>query len=210
MAKKSRNSIRSTRKHKKVGSGGDAAWKHSPIVGGALGVVILLCLIMVIRTLTGSGGGGSILPDTFPHAYLAEEDNGKYDAILIKRGSKSVPTPFTENGKEYWEAYICHNANCPGRAQGKKGKESPPYIFAGKRPKMPEPPANGENGQGPSMPDMSMMQIFCPKCKAAYDKASAKKKATFDLTAVEHYQTEEAQQELEKIRAEYRKRSGGS
>ena len=209
MAKKSRNSTRSTRKHKSV-KGGDAAWKHSPLVGGALGVVILICLIMVISTLTGSGGGGSILPDDFPHAYLAEADNGNYEAVLIKRGKRSTPTPFTENGKEYWEAYVCHNASCPGRAPGKKGKDGLPYIFAGKRPKLPDPPASGD-GQGAPMPDMSMMQIFCPKCKAAYDKAtSAKKKAAIDLTAVEHYQTEEAQKMLEKIREEYRKRSGGN
>ena len=220
MAKKSRNSVRSSRKSKK-GGGGDAAWKHSPLVGGALGVVILICIVLVIRTMTGGGGGGSILPDTFPHAYLAEEDNGNYDKILIKRGSRGVTTPFTENGKEYWEAYICHNESCPGRTGGKDGqaagkdgkkkggKGGRPFIFAAKRPKLPDPPASGD-GRPPAMQDMSMMHIYCPKCKAAYDKASPKKKASFDLFAVEHYQTEEAQKELEKIRNEYRKRSGGS
>lgn len=210
MAKKSRNSTRSTHKHK--GGGGDAAWKHSPIVGGALAVVIVICVIMIIRTMLGAGNTTSVLPDNFPHAYLAEEDNGNYDAILIKRGNKSFSTPFTENGKEYWEAYVCHNEACPGRTggKGKKGaQEGRPYIFAAKRPPQPEPPAESGDGQEPPMQEMAMPQIACPKCKAAYDKASPKKKAAFDLTACEHYQTEEAQQMLEKIRDEYHKRTGG-
>lgn len=211
MAKKSRNSTRSTRKHK-GGGGGDAAWKHSPLVGGALAVVILICVIMIVRTMFGVGGADSVLPDDFPHAYLAEEDNGNYDAILIKRGSKSIQAPFTENGKEYWDAYVCHNEACPGRGPAKKGSKEGgrPYIFAGKHAPMPEPPAEGGEGQEAPPPDMAMTQIVCPKCKAAYDKASPKKKAAFDLTMVEHYQTEEALKKLQEIRDEFRKRSGGS
>lgn len=142
----------------------------------------------------------SILPNNFPHAFLATEDDGDYDAILIKRGIRSTPTPFTENGKEYWEAYVCHNESCPGRAAIKQqGKGDRPYIFAAKRPPVP---ATIDDEAA-----IAMTQVFCPKCQEAHDKAAPKEKDCFDPTVVEHYMTEEAIKIIEKIREEYRRRA---
>lgn len=204
----SKSSSKSVRKKKKKGSGGDAAWKHSPVVGILLVAVIGFCIYRII--FDDGGIGESLIPDNFPHTYLAVEDNGKREAVIIKRGKKEVKTPFTENGKQYWEAYLCHNENCPGRPKtvGKKKKkkdadaEVPPFIFAGARPEIKK--KEGEENKEPEYG----IQTFCPKCKAAYAKASKKKKQEYDLGAIERYQTDEALKIIEQIRAEYRKRAG--
>lgn len=144
-----------------MGTAGAAPAKPSPLLRGpwrvlvmkltsyterslAVGAVKLLCQFGASSTPHDSG---SILPNDFPHAYLAEGDDGDYDAILVKRGNRATRTPFTENGKRYWEAYICDNEACPGRAANKqKGKGDRPYIFAAKRPDTPPPPARQRRG----------------------------------------------------------------
>ncbi|MBP5232656.1 MAG: hypothetical protein J6333_04560 [Planctomycetes bacterium] len=181
-----------------TGNGG--AWKNSPLVGIALGVVIIACLGYIVYYFFGSGGNDSILPDNFPHAYLAAQDDGNYDAVLIKRGRRDTPTPFTENGKEYWPAYVCHNPTCPGL----KGDKH--FIFAAVRPPQENPAPNAAPASGhEAMP----APIVCPQCKAAMEKAKNANRSQYDMTAVERYQTNEGAEILNKIREEYRKNNRG-
>ena len=186
-----------------AGNGG--AWKHSPVVGVVLGVVIVACIGYIIYYFFGSAGSDSILPDNFPHSYLAVADNGNYDALLIKRGRRDTSTPFTENGKEYWGAYICRNPSCPGL------KNNRPFIFAGVRVQV-ETPASGANA-APRGHDAMAAPMFCPKCKEMMDKDKDKNKnagrAQYDITAVERYNTPEGVEILNKIREEYRKKNRG-
>lgn len=199
-----------------MGTAGAAPAKPTPLLRGPWRVLVLKLTSYTERSLAVGAAkllcqfgasssrprSTSILPDDFPHAYLAEGDDGDYDAILVKRGNRATRTPFTENGKRYWEAYICDNEACPGRAANKqKGKGDRPYIFAAKRPDTPPPPpANEEEA-------IMMIEVLCPQCKAAYDKAPATEKDRFEPTMVEHYLTEEGMKILEKIREEYRRRS---
>lgn len=179
---------------------GGGAWKNSPLVGVALGVVIIACLSYVGYCFYGPVNNDSALPENYPHAFLAEKDNGNYDAILVKRGRRDAPTPFTENGKEYWPAYICSNPDCPGRKNGK------PYIFAAvMRPPAEEtaPPT------APDAPDAPTSTTVCPKCKEAMDKAKGANRSRYDLTAVERYNTPEGLEIIKKIREDYHKNNPG-
>jgi hypothetical protein len=186
---------------KRMASAGGGGWRNSPIVGIVLGIVILIAVISLIKSQVG--GGDSLIPANFPHTYLAEVDNGNYGALLIVRGQNSRPTPFTENGKEYWSAYICSAENCPGRAEDGK-----PYLFAGKLEKLPSQPMP-EGAPDGYIPEDQYKQIECPLCRDAQDKARGSKKGDFQPYNVSYYQTEEGEKIIEKIREEYRKRATG-
>lgn len=181
-----------------AGNGG--AWKNSPLVGVALGAVIIACVGYIVYYFYGPARNDSILPANFPHAFLAAADDGNYDAILIKRGKREVPTPFTENGKEYWPAFVCVNPSCPGLKGGK------PYIFAAVQAPSPEPaPDAATDANDAPGPESTAASTVCPKCKEALEKAKGANRPQFDMTAVERYNTPEGTEILNKIRDEYRK-----
>lgn len=208
------------KKKKSSKKGGDAAWKHSPVVGIVLVLLIVGCILYTLSAL-GGGGGGSLLPDNFPHAYLAAADDGKYEAVLVKPGKNETKVPFAENGKEYWQAFVCMNENCPGRQQAKTASASKtkkktkkegdapagkPYIFAYVEKPMANPPAEsvpeGAEGEAPVMLEPPQ----CPKCREAYKKASAKRKVLYEMSSAERYYTPEGMKILDLIRDDLRKK----
>lgn len=199
MAKKragSRSSSRSRRSSRGRSSGG-GSWKNSPILKVVLVVIILLCIVNLIVHLAGGGGSSrNSIPSDFPHTFIAAEDDGKYDSVIIKRGRMSPKPPIDENGKQYWAAYICMNERCPGREQT-GGK---PYVFAAVVNTPTDAPANGD------MPPPEMyMETKCPLCADMYNKVRKEYKQYFDPINVQRYQTEEAKEIIKKIRERYRR-----
>ncbi len=210
MAKK-RAAQTSTRGHKPVhGRGGSQHsnmpdWKKSKALAALLLVVIAICLYMMLSG--SSSSGGSTIPENFPRAYLAVEDAGNYEALLEVRGSKPPELPIDRNGKKYYDAYICLNDACPGRATT-GGK---PYLFAIVPPPMPAMGPDGNPVPGPDgapgvMP--GMQENFCPLCKKKFDSVKPKDQAQYDPAHIDRYQSQEAIDIINKIRDEYMKKNG--
>lgn len=211
MAKK-RTAQSSTRGHKPVhGRGGSKHgdmpdWKKSKALAALLMVVIGICLYMML--LGGTSGSSTSIPDNFPRAYIAVEDAGNYEAILEVRGSKPPEVPVDKDGKKYYDAYVCLNEVCPGRA--KTGGK--PYIFAILPPPMPAlgpdgNPVPGPDGAPGAMP--GMQEMYCPLCKQKFDSVKPKDQAQYDPTHIERYQSQEAVEIINKIRDEYMKKNSG-
>jgi hypothetical protein len=183
-----------------MAAGDGGSWKNSPLVGMVLGIVIVVALISLIGS-TFSDGSDSLVPSNFPNTYLAEADDGNYGAVLIVRGREARAVPFTEGGKEYWEAYICRAEVCPGRKDGKD------YIFAAKRVPLENPtPPPGDLPEGYT-PQIEYQQIECPLCKEARATAKKSERENFQFNA-DRYQTEEGLKIIDEIREAYRKQSG--
>ncbi len=149
---------------------------------------------VVSKEMNQNHRAGTTIPEYFPRSYLAVQDDGNYGAVLIQRSSKPAELPIVENGKEYYEAYICLNEKCPGRA--KTGNK--PYIFA----IPPAKPVKTEEGAMPSYPD-----LVCPLCKEKYSTVKPQEQAAYDPTHIERYQTEEAIQIINDIRDQFMKKN---
>lgn len=179
------------------------AWKKSWLLAVVLLFVIAYCLHMMITNFKGNSGVG--LPDTFPRSFIALEDAGNYDALLIIRGSDSPVVPIEKNGKKYYEAYICNNENCPGRSK----TDGKPYIFGIVPP--PPPPQYVEGTPPPqeAMPEFSygMLELYCPLCKEKFDSVKPKYQARYEPYRIERYNTPEALEMIEKVRAEFMKKN---
>lgn len=207
MAKKRTTAKTSTRSHHPHRSGGgEATWKKSKLVAVVLIVVIVVSLLRMI----GSGTGNpSLLPDNFPRVFIAAENNGSYENLLVERGAKNPKIPIESDGKKFWDAYICLNEYCPGR----KKTGGRPYIFAGVMPEMPPISPEGPGapgGPGTPPPDMGpgyFPEIVCPECKKMYDTVKPKQKALYEPMNIERYMTDEAKEIIVKIREEHKKRN---
>lgn len=143
----------------------------------------------------------SRLPSDFPRTFIAEEDNGNYEAVLVERGDKTPNLPIVKDGKNYWEAYICMNEQCPGRA---KTPDKKPYVFASVVPEMPPQSANpvGE----PTM-EYIHFEVFCPLCKEWQKNAPPQEKERIDPQNISRYMTPEAEAMINRLREEFRQKN---
>lgn len=171
-----------------------ASWKKSPLLAIALTAVIAACGYY-IYVACFANSGSNLIPDNFPHTFIAVKDNGNPKAILIKRGQSEPAVPFTENEKEYWQAYICQNTECPGMKKGKK------YVFAYvvEAPRIDE--KTGEILEPPAPP-------VCPLCVKAAKKAHGKDREKYENAMVERFQTPEGEKIFDDIRAKYQTLGG--
>lgn len=176
----------------------ESGWKKSKLLAVVLVLVIVWALYSII---SGGDSGGSRLPKDFPRTFIAEQDNGNYEAVLIERGEKSPVMPIVKDGKQYWEAYICMNEHCPGRA---KTPDKKPYVFASVVPEMPPQPANPE-GEPPM--EYIHFEVACPLCKDQQAKVQTQYKVLFDPQNIARYTTPEAEEMINKMREEFRKKN---
>lgn len=179
------------------GASDESGWKKSKLLAVVLVLVIVWALYSII---SGGDSSSGRLPKDFPRTFIAEVDNGNYDAVLIERGDKSPVLPIVKDGKKYWEAYICMNEHCPGRANTPDKK---PYVFASVVPEMPPQPENPEEGGG----EYFHFEVACPLCKEQQAKTAIQYKALFDPQNIARYTTPEAEEMINKMREEFRNRN---
>lgn len=90
-------------------------------------VLIVLCLgvagVVVLYWSKPDVPNGHI-PEDFPHTWLAPQDDGHPDKVVIIRCRDEPPPPVEQNGVKLFQAYQCLNEKCPGRSDGQ------PFVFA--------------------------------------------------------------------------------
>ncbi len=105
---------------------------------------------------------------TIPRTFMQVKDNGRYDNFLVRKIGQEPVVPFLDKGEEYWQAFVCKNEKCPGRALN--GGKS--YVFAGVV----------ENGE----------ITGCPLCAAEYAKAAPEVRNDYDPHNFRRYYLPEA------------------
>lgn len=64
------------------------------------------------------------VPVDFPNTWIAAQDDGHPDRLVIIRGRSEPQTPVTRDGTTLFQAYHCLNPACPGHSG------HAPYVFA--------------------------------------------------------------------------------
>jgi hypothetical protein len=89
--------------------------------------IIVLCLgtagTVVWRSLAPEVPNGHV-PVDFPNTWIAAEDDGHPERVVILRGRTEPTGPVERDGKKLFPAYQCLDEHCSGRKDGK------PYVFA--------------------------------------------------------------------------------
>lgn len=64
------------------------------------------------------------IPADFPNTWIAEQNDGHPERIVIVPGRTEPPAPHVQDGVKLFPAWCCLNEKCPGRHDGQ------PFVFA--------------------------------------------------------------------------------
>jgi len=197
-----------TKRGGKKGKG--VAWKQSKFLAlGLVAVIVAVWIWLGLRMLGGDSSGSAYVIKDFPFTFIAE--GGTEPFVQVADTSKPPRIPFKNaEGKLCWEAWICENAQCPGKKGGKQ------YLYANIIPYIKKMIDEGKwdlekgmpvggSAEGPDGMPPQMMMMFMNECPAC-------KKARKDAFKVKRFQTPEGEQKLEELRKkvqEESKKSGG-